>query len=119
MRQRACDVERVCWWVNNEAVASGKIAADVDAVEALGRARDLSSTHPKASEFPDERRRATTAMPKQRADENGMKGGRSKKSDKARRTHELNGSYSQKHLRLREEQALKQASRPPNAKIKQ
>ena len=44
-------------------------------------------------------------MPKH-GDEHGMKATRSKKSDKAKRSFELHGTYSSKHLRLREAQAL-------------
>ena len=45
------------------------------------------------------------AMPhKDGADEHGMKGARRKKSDKSRRTFELHGDHSQRHVRLREEQ---------------
>ena len=49
-------------------------------------------------------------MPKQRADEHGMKGTRAKKDAKAKRTFELHGAYTQKHLRLREEQAVARLS---------
>ena len=41
-------------------------------------------------------------MPHKDMGEAGMKSKRSKKSDKAKRTFELNGAYSAKHLRLRE-----------------
>ena len=47
-------------------------------------------------------------MPKH-GDENGIKA-RATKSQKAKRNFELNGSYSSKHLRLREEQSLRLAS---------
>jgi len=47
-------------------------------------------------------------MPKH-ADEHGLKK-RAKGSDKARRSFELNGQYSQKHLHLREEELVKRWS---------
>ena len=49
--------------------------------------------------------------PKSRSNEDGVKTSRSKGSDKARRSFELNGTYSSKHLRLREERALAEAAR--------
>ena len=55
---------------------------------------------------------SSPTMPnKSRADENGIKSARAKKSDKAKRSFELNGTYSSKHLRLREERALAEAAR--------
>lgn len=47
-------------------------------------------------------------------DDQGVKTkGRSKK-DKGRRNFELHGTYSQKHLRLREEELERQRARPKN-----
>ena len=44
-------------------------------------------------------------MPKARANEDGVKGSRAKKSDKARRNFDLHGAYTAKHLRVRQEEA--------------
>ena len=49
-------------------------------------------------------------MAKSTANEYGVKEKRATKGDKARRNFELNGTYSQKHLRLKEEQALRVGS---------
>ena len=43
-----------------------------------------------------------TAMPSKISHEDGVKGKGRSKSDKARRSFELNGQYSSKHLRLKE-----------------
>ena len=43
-----------------------------------------------------------TAMPSKSSHEDGVKGKGRSKSDKARRSFELNGQYSSKHLRLKE-----------------
>jgi hypothetical protein len=55
-------------------------------------------------------------MAKNRADDDGVKGGRAKKSDKARRTFELHGQYSQKHLRARAEAACNAAEKSAGKK---
>ena len=52
-------------------------------------------------------------MPKH-FDEHGMRSTRSKKSDKSHRNFELHGTYSSKHLRLREEQAVNRIRVPAN-----
>ena len=49
-------------------------------------------------------------MAKSTANEYGVKEKRATKGGKARRNFELNGTYSQKHLRLKEEQALRVGS---------
>jgi len=43
-------------------------------------------------------------MPRKTGDEHGVKQKGRSKSDKAKRSFELNGTYSAKHLRLREQQ---------------
>ena len=55
---------------------------------------------------PEQRRRpraeGTAAMPCKSSHEDGVKGKGRSKSDKARRSFELHGQYSSKHLRLKE-----------------
>ena len=51
-------------------------------------------------------------MPRKGSGEDGVKSKQRSKSDKARRSFELNGTYSSKHLRLRAAEAEAKA-RPP------
>ena len=48
----------------------------------------------------------------------GPKVGRSKKSDKAKRTHELTGGLSQKHVRLAEALAERNADKQKQKAVK-
>jgi len=59
-------------------------------------------------------------MPSKTSNVDGIKQKTRSKADKARRTFELNGTYSSKHLRIREQTALSaQAAEPqPTAKGK-
>ena len=54
-------------------------------------------------------------MPRKGSGEEGVKSKQRSKSDKARRSFELNGTYSSKHLRLRAAEAEAKA-RPPKPK---
>ena len=55
---------------------------------------------PRAERRP--RAEGTAAMPCKSSHEDGVKGKGRSKSDKARRSFELHGQYSSKHLRLKE-----------------
>ena len=51
-------------------------------------------------------------MPRKGSSEDGVKGKGRSKADKQRRNFELNGTYSAKHLRLKEAEREKQARKP-------
>ena len=61
-------------------------------------------------------------MPRKGSGEDGVKSKQRSKSDKARRSFELNGTYSSKHLRLRAAEAeakvrpTLEAAQPPKPK---
>ncbi len=52
-------------------------------------------------------------MPRKGSGEDGVKSKQRSKSDKARRSFELNGTYSSKHLRLRAAEAEAKVRAPP------
>ena len=69
------------------------------------------------------RTRKQPTMPRKGSGEEGVKSKQRSKSDKARRSFELNGTYSSKHLRLRAAEAeakarplLEAPARPPKLK---
>ena len=61
---------------------------------------------------PHPRAELKASMPRKGSSEDGVKSKGRSKADKQRRNFELNGTYSAKHLRLKEAEREKQARKP-------